>query len=720
MRRFFFAFCLIFIFAFKNVAQEPSIVPVLIAQYGRGEVKSVTWSPDGQSVWVGTTEGTWQLDSALNEIRAFPDIRYGALSPDGKWLAGYSHEPAMDRIDVIYPYLVVINLSGNTAVQKHYHTSGQSPVVWSPTSKHFATPEQTAIYTIHSQEIVWLTSDSDSFSQPLVWSPSGAYLAGYRTDRSNVWVVDDEGERVPLENEEQANDGVDHLVWGGDTLLHWNSSGNSGKSVTWTIPTGEMNEKSNPCSAAYHDCVGNGLGTHIAAAGSYQFRLTTPVGIFGYPPGEEYLFGDNRFYEGFTSAWTSDSAVVAVSLSYHAFPPYHAVQQVATDTHAILWDTRLEYVPQQMVWSPDDSVLLTISDGRLLTLEGKTGARLHQNDAFAHVPAVTVTSDGQTVIVADSAHLTAYTVSAGRTGNIPAQGFAVTDFIWQPQGNKLAVVDTQWRRAPMRVRVWDVSTGQVETLVEPQTEAYAYPLPVVWSPDGAILAVKKDYHDIQFFYDRTDSVTAQPEWSMGGVELTELMWVEGDALPIAMVYSCCIRGNGFDLNTGERITLGDVYVRLSDGRYLSLNWKSYPHGRRYSAPELRVFSAGGEEEIIALKDAERLVTQAWLSPSGGYAAGIDGDGDGLIWRTDGTIIHFLSNTAEVVWSPDDSRTAIQRRDGSVWLIQPDNMIVRLWSPAVQFTDLPSWSAYPIPSLVWSGDGSTLAYRYGGVVRVWRL
>ncbi|MBK9126008.1 MAG: PD40 domain-containing protein [Chloroflexi bacterium] len=62
--------------------------PAPLLTFGRGEIVSAAWAPDGQSVWIGTTAGTWQLDANLQEIAAHPHITYAALSPDGTKLAG--------------------------------------------------------------------------------------------------------------------------------------------------------------------------------------------------------------------------------------------------------------------------------------------------------------------------------------------------------------------------------------------------------------------------------------------------------------------------------------------------------------------------------------------------------------------------------------------------------------------------------------------------------
>src|SRR5688500_3670903 len=74
-----------------NLHAQPA-PPEPVLTLGRGEILSAAWAPDGQSIWIGTTAGTWQLDTDLREIAAYPHITYAALSPDGTKLAGFSKD----------------------------------------------------------------------------------------------------------------------------------------------------------------------------------------------------------------------------------------------------------------------------------------------------------------------------------------------------------------------------------------------------------------------------------------------------------------------------------------------------------------------------------------------------------------------------------------------------------------------------------------------------
>lgn len=100
-----------------------------------------------------------------------------------------------------------------------------------------------------------------------------------------------------------------------------------------------------------------------------------------------------------------------------------------------------------------------------------------------------------------------------------------------------------------------------------------------------------------------------------------------------------------------------------------------------------------------------------MSPEATRIAATDDSGSGLIWdATTGQPLDFLADVHDLVWTPDDSTLAILRRDGSLWLQNADGLRL-LWSPTIP--------VHAPGTLVWSGDGSTLAHVQDGVLRVWR-
>lgn len=108
------------------------------------------------------------------------------------------------------------------------------------------------------------------------------------------------------------------------------------------------------------------------------------------------------------------------------------------------------------------------------------------------------------------------------------------------------------------------------------------------------------------------------------------------------------------------------------------------------------------------------VAEGFLSPQGRYAAAVDVNDSGIVWDAEtGDALFMLADTRSVVWSPDERLLAIQRTDGSVWILNAAGQI------HAQLPKSPVQQA-PDGDLVWSPDGAQLAHIYDGVVMVWAL
>lgn len=86
----------------------------------------------------------------------------------------------------------------------------------------------------------------------------------------------------------------------------------------------------------------------------------------------------------------------------------------------------------------------------------------------------------------------------------------------------------------------------------------------------------------------------------------------------------------------------------------------------------------------------------------------------MLWdATTGLPLTMLSDIAQVVWSPDETRFIAQRTDGSLWVLTSGGTIQ---------TQLPisASTQSPTGSFFWSPDSTKLAYLHDGVVDIWIL
>jgi hypothetical protein len=184
----------------------------------------------------------------------------------------------------------------------------------------------------------------------------------------------------------------------------------------------------------------------------------------------------------------------------------------------------------------------------------------------------------------------------------------------------------------------------------------------------------------------------------------------------------------YDVET-EEFTQGSGYLTYGttvwspDDTLISLNWGTWGHGSpplaispslaRLAAPDFSRYIDGSASVAFSLNGLMHNTKQGFLSPNGRYAAAIDDTGGGMIWdATTGTPIAMLSDAASVVWSPDETRIAVQRLDGSVWILEADGTIQDV---------LPTSAGVQAPggTFFWSPDSQKLAHLHDGMIDLWQ-
>lgn len=678
----------------------------LLAEFGRGEVKSVGWSPDGESVWVGTSAGTWELDAELNERRAFPDIRYGALSPDGTWLAGYSETGFYALYDLHLDRLVY-NLYG-----WGYKPPINRPPLWSPNGQWVAYRSSRIVSVLNITEPDLHDAQVSMYGayQPLVWSESGRFLAGY--DGEDVWVMDTQNSslvKLPTNNGLQ-NNYANSLVWFNDEELHWVARGDGGDFSRWRWDGEQfvLGGERSGCGLCLYSPDGR-----LALQDTYGLG----VRLLSTETQETVFERAAQVPEGFvlnwrmSEIWSLDSQYIlgSIYLNNQRSPPYYGVAQFDATTGEVGWLTEVfRQQPDFAVLDGTGKRVLVTAGGVLAVLDGQTGEVLARNSDFAHLQRMALDDDGTRLALSDGegrVKIAALTEQPAMTAQQQFLGYT-HDLSWQPGSDSLLVSNSITDGHPQAIHLFNTNIDEPAEVLFRPSELEPLAVSAVWKPDGSQIAIadrERVYlvqpDGLEEIYEATPSPNSggQPSYIVG------LVWNESDELPTAELYSCCSAS----------------YYWVYTGIDPSLTPTPYPTHDPEVEAQLPFWTYTNLGAPLNL-----------LSPRRGYALVPDAHDrhSGTIWRDDETPLHFLHDVEYIVWMEDESRLAMTRLDGSLWVLSlADNQLSHVWTPPLSeqrvnnvYEDRPKRLTDDTTALVWSADSMTLAYNYGGVVRVWRL
>ena len=398
-----------------------------------GGVLTVAWSPDGNRIAYGTTEGTAGIiginGENAQEWSHSDYIRAVAWSPDGQRLAAGGDE------NILYVYNVA---SGDQERSFSAHNDWIRNISWSADGKLVAAASDDAtatIWSITEGNLVKTHRSHDDYCRDLGFSPAGNILATC-SDDLNVYVYDPSTDNIPTRNLKGHESWVMALDWsekgrnlvtadnGGAIIVHALKSGeqkffNSVEPETpWTdvefSPNGEQFIAVSSYELAIYDLDGTGPSVRlmpdgVTAGGGAEgekspleslLESILPMASQLYPSPDNKMLGVIDVDYGL-QVINMEEGTVQYSISEHsdwirdvAWSNNGALVATASDDQMVgIWDAKTgemqHFLSGHTDWvrgvafSPDSKVLASAGDDGLLRFwDPSTGDELGSTDAI--------------------------------------------------------------------------------------------------------------------------------------------------------------------------------------------------------------------------------------------------------------------------------------------------------------------------------------------------
>lgn len=477
---------------FGGILPEGVLVSLPELQGHTGVVTAVSFSPDGETLATGGSDGTvrlWAVDTGTLKmvLRGQPRVSSLSFSPDGSTVA------SGDADGVVRVWTI-----GNGAL-KHTLDGGGSVSI-SPDGKTLAAAQGTKIQLWDvDAETRRLTleggtnrNEDDSISEREVFtsvsfSPDGSTLVSGSYYGGGGWVV-----CCGLVTLWDVRTGTRK-----DILHHWLYVASVAFSPDGSVLAIDGQES---CDDARIFCPWSVQLRDVATG-----ALLGSSGGTAFSPDGTLLAGGNYVDDQFVvGLWDVATGALQTTLEGHTdrvlsvsfSPDGHTLASASADSTVRLWSLHTETLRTTLEssgWgsvrsisvSPDGRTLASASDrtvrlwdlatGTLwTTLEGHTG----------EVQSVSFSPDGRTLASADGERVQVWDLG----GSVPFEGTRWDGHgpvSFSPDGKTLVSASDQ------TVLLWEVATGTLRTTLEHETQAPKGGMSVAFSPDGRVLATAR-------------------------------------------------------------------------------------------------------------------------------------------------------------------------------------------------------------------------------------
>lgn len=702
-------------------AEQPS--PSLL-QIGRGDIQSVVWHPQNTYVLITTVTGAWIYTPDLQDLSHLPDAHMATISPDGRYIAGVDDSHHVRLWDA--------NTFESITSPDSGHFRRIWTLAWSHDGRYLAASgnnDGDLTYgwdmTTDNFEVIVATREA---GDDLVWSPQGSMLAIHNFQNGRFSLMG-----IGMSVQHQIVATASHIAFRDEShiLVMQYTDGNVEASL-WSITTGEQVTKTWFLSApAFYNysgqllAVGKLTNASILDAKTNEIQISVDI--------------DRNFGWAKVMAWSHDDNWLAVGAYNFSRLQAAAVLLINALTGQIehhlsgLWQSI-----RQLAWSSDDRFIVAVDERQQLLVYNTSTSEMRASNMAHTLVGETLAwnSDGNLLaIAASSTGISIWnTQDMQPIRKLDDRGSPVTSIKWQPHGDYIAVQERETSNfgvgKSLRTRIWNMLEGESMDIAshfkrEPDT-ALDF---LDWSADGEQLAAIVG--NVLYLWDVTTGETkARFESFYHYLGLEDIRWSpSGDYIIMAMdgygtggsyIYNVDSNNAGLGYASVSHGTM----VWSSNDELISLSWGTWGDPTpptsidvelsRLVAPNFTNYATDIGWSSFLLKGLTQNAQQGFLSPNGHYAAALDATGSGMIWdATTGLPITMLADVAQVIWSPDETQLALQRLDGSIWLLDSTGAIQ-------QQLPISASLQQPEGSFFWSPNGRELAHLHNGVIDLWQL